>query len=526
MTQRVNLDAMIPREDFAVINEDIIELELIRDFPISHLESDSAILKLLRKPDFQRETNHWSPEQIATFITSFLDNEVIPSLILWKSPTSIFVIDGGHRLSALRAWMVDDYGDGSISREFYSGDISNEQKKIAARTRRLVESSVGRYSTLRSYVGQKVSGDVAMANRASRLFTRPLNLQWIQGNASVAETSFFKINSQGTPLDDIEEMLIKNRRKPFAVAARAILRSGNGHEYWSQFGNTNKSKMRSLANELHGLLFNPESQMPLKTLDVPLGGSVSPVEALALLIDFLTIASSRSKEPIPIEKYEDDNTGLQTITSMKHSLEVLKRITGNSAGSLGLHPAVYFYNERGKYNRFLFLGMILLVAKKIMFNDDGFFKRFTAARVHVESFLITNKSIITLLLQNMSKKQRVPRMADMFEYLTQVASSPSSNSELGGKLAFSTVASKIGLSGRVLDIGEAQASAAFNDETKSKIFINTFLPSLPRCSLCQGYLDPSKSVSYDHKVRRREGGRGTASNGQIVHPYCNTGVKS
>ncbi|MFK3788640.1 DUF262 domain-containing protein [Pseudomonas piscis] len=526
MAQRVNLDAMIPREDFAIVSEDVIELELIRDFPISHLESDSAVLKLLRKPDFQRETNHWSPEQIATFITSFLDNEVIPSLILWKSPSSIFVIDGGHRLSALRAWMVDDYGDGSISREFYSGDISNEQKKIAARTRRLVEEQVGRYSALKSQVGKKANGDVIATNRASRLFTRPLNLQWIQGNASVAETSFFKINSQGTPLDDIEEMLIKNRRKPFAVAARAILRSGNGHEYWSQFSSSNKVKIRSLANELHRLLFNPESQIPLKTLDVPLGGSVSPVDALALLIDFLTIASCRTLEPISVDKYDDDKTGVQTINSMKRSLEVLKRITGNFPGSLGLHPAVYFYNERGKYSRFLFLGMILLVAKKVMSNDDEFFKKFISARVHVENFLIANKSIITLLLQNMSKKQRVPKMADMFDYLIHVASSSTGVSELGEKLALSNVASQIGLSGRVLDIGESQASASFNDETKSTIFINTFLPNLPKCSVCQGYLDPSKSVSYDHKIRRREGGRGTVANGQIVHPYCNTGIKS
>jgi len=66
----------------------------------------------LRKPDFQRETNHWSPEQVVTFIASFLDDELIPSLILWYSPSYIFVIDGGHRLSALRAWMNDDYGIG------------------------------------------------------------------------------------------------------------------------------------------------------------------------------------------------------------------------------------------------------------------------------------------------------------------------------------------------------------------------------------------------------------------------------
>jgi hypothetical protein len=114
LARRVTLDAMIPREDFGVQGEEFV-LELIRDFPINNLEKNSPIRRQLRKPDFQRETNHWTPEQVVSFIESFVDSEVIPSLILWKSPRFIFVIDGGHRLSALRAWMEDDYGDGSIS---------------------------------------------------------------------------------------------------------------------------------------------------------------------------------------------------------------------------------------------------------------------------------------------------------------------------------------------------------------------------------------------------------------------------
>jgi hypothetical protein len=88
MARRVNLDAMIPRADFAIEEAEFV-LDLIRDFPISNLMAESPILKLLRKPDFQRETNHWSPDQMITFVASFLDNEVIPSLILWKSPTFI-----------------------------------------------------------------------------------------------------------------------------------------------------------------------------------------------------------------------------------------------------------------------------------------------------------------------------------------------------------------------------------------------------------------------------------------------------
>ena len=94
MSKHVILDAMIPREDLAIAEEDFA-MDLIGDFPISLLESTAPVLKLLRKPDFQRETNHWTPDQLVTFVASFLDNEVIPSLILWKSPRFIFVIDGG-----------------------------------------------------------------------------------------------------------------------------------------------------------------------------------------------------------------------------------------------------------------------------------------------------------------------------------------------------------------------------------------------------------------------------------------------
>src|SRR5438309_10445166 len=105
MARRVDLDAMIPREDFAV-EEETYALDLIKHLPITHLANDSHVLKLLRKPDFQRETNHWSPDQVVSLLESFFDSEVIPSLILWKAPRYIFVIDGGHRLSALRAWML------------------------------------------------------------------------------------------------------------------------------------------------------------------------------------------------------------------------------------------------------------------------------------------------------------------------------------------------------------------------------------------------------------------------------------
>jgi hypothetical protein len=300
MANRTNLDAMIPRQDFAVQDGPHHATDdPIKEFPIFYLQPSSPILKLLRKPDFQRETNHWSPKQIVTFISSFLDNEVIPSVIFWDSSSYIFILDGGHRLSALRAWMEDDYGDKIISTDFYKGQsISEDQKKTAQRTRSLVEKEIGRYSDLTKLVDSV--GTDRDSKRAKVLFKRKLILQWVQGSPELAESSFYKINSQGTPLDDTERMLIENRRKPIAIAARIIFRAGSGHKYWSWFTDeTMKEKSVALAKELYDLLFEPEADEPLKTVDLPVGGSVSPVDALSLLVEFLTLAANREpKEPL------------------------------------------------------------------------------------------------------------------------------------------------------------------------------------------------------------------------------------
>ncbi|SEP22549.1 Protein of unknown function DUF262 [Methylobacterium sp. UNC300MFChir4.1] len=513
MPQRVTLDAMIPREDFAR-ESDQVSLNLFGDFPISHLDQNSPYIRLIRKPDFQRETNHWSPEQLATFIASFVDAEVIPSLILWHSPTYIFVIDGGHRISALRAWVNDDYGDGPISLAFYKGEIPNEQRKIATRARNLIEQRVGRFSKLRDLAAAEGAPEI-IRRRATVLLTRALALQWIQGNAAAAETSFFKINSQGTPLDETEEMLIKNRKKPIAIGARAILRSGSGHKYWSSFSEENKAEIELIARKFYNYVFKPEAEKPVRTLDIPIGGSVAPIDALSLLIDFLEIAGSSSAIPKPIGSYEDDHDGTVTIKALNDAFRIIERITGNSPASLGLHPAVYFYNERGRYSRFLFLGMTSLIVEKIKNNDHNFFKKYTSARNELEKFLIANKSLVTNILQNLSKKQRVPKIKSLFDFLINRFSSSQ-------PVTPEDAITHIGLSVRIFDVKAGDAGSAISDETKSMVFIRNAIATAIKCPLCNGLMDPQKSMSYDHIQRVREGGNGEAGNVQIVHPYCNS----
>jgi hypothetical protein len=416
MAQFVHLDAMIPREDFGFEGGEY-QLDLFPSLRIADLAMDSPIRQLLRKPDFQRETNYWTPDQVVTFIESFLDNEVIPSLILWKSPYYVFAVDGGHRISALRAWMEDDYGDRTvISGEFY-GNISKTQKKIADRTRKLVEEKIGRFTTLKSLVSNR--GNSIQERRAKLLFTRGIAVQWVQGPPSAAETSFYKINTQGTPLDEIEEMLIRNRRKPIAISARAIIRAGKGHKYWLGFKPEMRDEIAQCADALFNHLFEPEAESPVKTLDLPLGGALSPIDALSVLVEFLTITTGDETTPTAkkgtttgprlktIDEYENDEDGAATVRVLQRAVNVIMKITSNESGSLGLHPAVYFYNERGRHSRFLFLSVTLLIATKMRNNDGVFFRRFTDGRAKLEKFLVDRKSLIGILLQNMSKAQRV-----------------------------------------------------------------------------------------------------------------------
>ena len=62
-----------------------------------------------------------------------------------------------------------------------------------------------------------------------------MQLQWVRGGASKAEQSFFKINQHAVPINQTESRLLQSRSKPNTLAARAIIRSGTGHKYWSRF---------------------------------------------------------------------------------------------------------------------------------------------------------------------------------------------------------------------------------------------------------------------------------------------------
>jgi len=517
--ETVNLDAMILREDFAAQGQadqtyDMVQSISLRDFTLGALVGPN-----LRKPDFQRETNHWTLAQVLSLLECFINGDLIPSVILWKSPTNIFVIDGGHRLSVLRAWVEDDYGDGPISYAFFDKNIPTSQKKVAEKTRKMINDKVSSFKHVQTRLAQT---DLASdeKRRLNAVISRALSIQWVNGDAEKAEASFFKINTEGTPLDEIEELLLRNRNKPIAIAARAIIRAGTGHKYWSAFPSEVTKQIESKANAIHRLLLEPEVETPIKTLDLPLGGAKGVRVALKTLLDFSLIAAKNQQgKPGTLSEHPDDTDGHGTLDVLKRIWELASRITGNDHGSLGLHPAVYFYGPSGQHQVPMFMGTALLLKRKLLDNDPTFFPTFAARRQRLEQVLVDHKATIATILQGYVSRHRVERYFQFLEKLIERLgkSEPVTSEE---------VVNMSGLIGKIFIGAGPTSSPAFSNDVKSEVFIRKALESAVRCSICQGYLDANKSVSYDHVVRRQEGGTGEAANCEMTHPFCNQSIKN
>jgi hypothetical protein len=65
----------------------------------------------------------------------------------------------------------------------------------------------------------------------------------------------------------------------------------------------------------------------------------------------------------------------------------------------------------------------------------------------------------------------------------------------------------------------------FNTGKKSAVYIREALQNAPKCKICGGFIHRN-SISIDHVQRKEDGGLATLDNGQITHPYCNTGYKN
>lgn len=508
MAKTVNLDAMITREDFAA--EDVgITSNIQTAISINDLQGN-FLTSVIRKPDFQRETRDWNAENVVKFINSVIKGQFIPSLILWKNSSGyIFVIDGAHRLSALLAWIKDDYGDGPISRSFFQGYIPEEQKRAADLLRKRINKEVGPYSDYEKALSIEEGYTPDFVKTARKLRSFAFAIQWITGNVETAEESFYNINQRAVSINDTELKLIQSRKCDICIAARAVMYSGSGNKYWKEFSEEYQHEIVSLSKRINELLFEPRYDKPIKTLDLPMCGKNQ--SNLTFIFDLMNFSAASSSN--------EDKDGALTIQRLQELKSLLETVSSKTPDSLGLHPIVYFYSKKGNFKVSAFyalLGFVKYIKRHNQLND------FTSVREKFEEFIYKYDYVIDQINRSLrSTKKSVPVLTQFYIDVLKYLKDGKNFDEVISGLTKSNIYPKFFLE----QDKEFIETESFNSNRKSEVFIKQAFPGAMKCPICGGLLHVN-SISIDHIFRKQDGGQSDASNGQATHFYCNTTYKN
>ena len=505
---RVNLDALLTRADLFEIPDSIISDTQVLRF--SDLKP-SAIFSMLRKPDFQRETDNWTPEQIFRLIETASKGDIIPSVILWQSGAKIFVVDGAHRLSALIAWVQDDYGAGELSLKHYQGRIP-EQQRIMHETTKALVAEIGPWSKFENTTG---------------LPLKDIQVQWIKNASSdQAASAFFRINQGGTVIDPVETRILKAKRSALSIATRIITRGGTGHAYWSHFSDTaSKEAAPRIGSELYKLLYAPTLQTPIKTTEVPLAGLGYGAPVLRFAFDLVALANKlpipdSSKSRPPELAFADDDTGVETVRYLKRTKRIVDLVLSNEKHSLGMHPALYFYAPGAGFQSAALFNVITWLNE---LEQKGGINRFIAPGVRgcFESIIIEHPVIVKPLAHKLgsgvrNRKNMVKLLHRLLE-ISEMTKDPAEGWQLitaefphlAGDEAEEMAEANKGVPGR-----------AFSSTVKSAVTLSG-LGNIDRCRLCGGLLHPN-GKTLDHERARSAGGDSSRGNARWVHPVCNS----
>jgi hypothetical protein len=524
ITNIVNLDALIRRADLAAPGE---AAEDVTSLSVTGLAPKGFLYPALRKPDFQRETANWSPEQVADLIGTFARRDLIPAVILWRAGQNVFVIDGAHRLSALIAWVHNDYGDGDVSRKFFHNSIPPEQQRAADKTRDLVNASVGSYIDHEMAIEYPHNARPDIAERAARIGWQEIPAQWIRNaDHDKAEKSFFRINQGGTKIDPTEKRILNARRSATALATRAILRAGTGHNYWDKFGKDAQDKIEELGEEIYKLLFEPTLTLPVKTLDVPVAGQGYGPHVMPFLFDALNLINdvavpdSSHKRLTKEDELPVDPDGSETIKYLTSIRATIYRLCSTHPSSLGLHPALYFYSPSGVFQPTALLSFVAL------FKEYGTpdFLAFTMVRAKFEEFMMAHRGITEAVRKLGSGSRSRPRVISLYKTILKEFHQGKSASEVYDQVSTSNDFAFL-FSDLLLERSNAEASGKrFTRDTKGAAYLRDALPTAPKCKTCGGLLHRN-GMQTGHQRHRREGGSAEIANAIMQHPFCNSTVR-
>lgn len=528
---KVYLDHHIPRDDFLYryANEKKRQ-EASQDHSklrFRDLYGENSMDHVLRKPDFQRVTWAWTPHDCVSLLESIVNEQVIPSIIMWLSPTSRwYVLDGGHRISVVLAWLKDDWGKDCA--KMYSDDqeLAKKIQEASDAVESLMErAGIGKFKhyqdsykrieslpkEAREYEEEVNTEDARRAAFYRRIIggLAGFPLQWVEGDFEKAERSFLKINSSGNKLTDWEIKLVENRDSSFARVVMSLSNITKAEQYWptkvsrGESESQIKTKVEEILegiNKLHKILFDPPHDISFSRVQQPILAepNVEPYKKPAYLAELFTIIKGGKGQPAQTERLiREDKAATASIIIAKglqlvqESLDTFNHLKGQSSQSLALIPALYFYSENGKYVRGMLYGLLywLFIDNR---EEDLLQKKlyFSAYRGAFEEVLIEKKR-------------------ETFYYFGRKGSGPETitlTAEYFKKLLFLLKDHRGVITSEVFVKDYYKLFKYMSVEATRPSIGNLPYSHLPRCTVCRGFLDLSDLTEYNGL--------------RYAHPFC------
>jgi hypothetical protein len=208
-----------------------------------------------------------------------------------------------------------------------------------------------------------------------------------------------------------------------------------------------------------------------------------------------------------------DIDGSTTVSLLKKTRSFVSKISSGEAGSLELHPFIYFYSDGGRHLPSSFLGILEFLYR---LDRENRFNKLALVRSQFEDFLIANRQYIPQLVRKARGEIKAVHL--LAEYFRTCFEEFFKHGSDEGKVSESILKTYPYLKATAFDTTDYGTN--FSAEAKNRLFINHALETSMRCTICRARI-PNKGISYDHVLEKSKGGDGDENNMAPTHTYCN-----